>query len=192
MTTKRNKLIAAIKKIEDAITDAKIGLPDEIFFMITRLTPMVNVDLLIKDNLSNTLLAWREIDSSGAGWHIPGGIIRYKEDIEDRIKQVALREIGTVLGYDPIPIAINQVMQKKDTRGHFISILYKCFWPMKKTIDNKKIKENKNGFLKWHKKCPKNLVKVHKLLYTKFFENETLDYFQNRIPVSRFNSGNSL
>jgi colanic acid biosynthesis protein WcaH len=32
-----------------------------------------------------TLLTWRDDESFGAGWHVPGGIIRYKETAADRI-----------------------------------------------------------------------------------------------------------
>lgn len=43
---------------------------------------MVNVDLLIKNVSSNeTLLTWREDEYYGPGWHVPGGIVRFKETI---------------------------------------------------------------------------------------------------------------
>ena len=81
----------AIRCLDKAVNNAKTGLPDELFYFVTRLTPMVNVDLLVKDSRNRTLLAWRKDTSSGAGWHVPGGIVRYKEKLEDRIKQVSIQ-----------------------------------------------------------------------------------------------------
>ena len=47
----------AIKYLEGQIVDPRVGLPSEIFYFITRLTPMVNVDLLIKDEDRRSLLS---------------------------------------------------------------------------------------------------------------------------------------
>ncbi|MEI7983545.1 MAG: NUDIX hydrolase, partial [Bacteroidota bacterium] len=55
------------KKIQDTIEilnkqipDPRLGLPEEVFLFISRLTPMVNVDLLIKDKKGLALLSWRD------------------------------------------------------------------------------------------------------------------------------------
>ena len=79
----------AIKYLEGQIVDPRVGLPSEIFYFITRLTPMVNVDLLIKDENGRSLLSWRDDKFSGSGWHIPGGIVRYKEKMKNRLNEVA-------------------------------------------------------------------------------------------------------
>ena len=47
----------------------------------------------------NTLLAWRDDHLNGKGWHIPGGIIRFKESIKKRINEVAKNEIGTLVDF---------------------------------------------------------------------------------------------
>jgi colanic acid biosynthesis protein WcaH len=47
-----------IREIESAAGDASRGLPEDIFLMTTRLTPMINVDLLIKTP-EGVLLTWR-------------------------------------------------------------------------------------------------------------------------------------
>lgn len=156
----------AIKCIEKQIKDPKVGLPEEVFLLVSRLTPLVNVDLLIKDENGRILLSWRD-DIHGAGWHIPGGIIRFKEHLEDRLKKVAIKEIGTEVKFDPIPIAFNEIILKHNNRGHFMSFLYKCFLPSSYIPDNGELKEKDAGYLKWHDFCPKNLIKVHEI-YKKF------------------------
>ena len=69
----------AIAFLEKEVPNPSAGLPDELFYYISKTTPLVNVDLLIKDENGRILLAWREDPIAGIGWHIPGGIIRFKE-----------------------------------------------------------------------------------------------------------------
>ena len=39
----------AVREIERAAVHPETGLPDEVFRLVTKLTPMINVDLLIKN-----------------------------------------------------------------------------------------------------------------------------------------------
>ncbi len=158
----------AIAVISKEAANPQVGLPEEIFYFISRMTPMVNVDLLIKDEKGRTLLSWRDDKYSGKGWHIPGGIIRFKETLETRIKKVVESEIGAEVKFDPNPIAINQIINNEwDIRGHFISILYKCLLPSTFVPENKGLKETNPGYLKWHETCPDNLLKFHEI-YRKY------------------------
>lgn len=160
----------AIKFLEKQVKNLSRGLPEEIFFFVSRLTPMVNVDLLIKDENGRTLLAWRKDQFTEAGWHLPGGIIRFKEKLEKRIMKVAEKEIGVSVKFNPVPIAINQVICNHRTRGHFISILYQCFLSSKFIPKNTGLKKTDNGYLKWYSFCPKNIINIHKNMYKKFLE----------------------
>ena len=74
MSKSLNKLLL---EIEQYIDDPREGLTEEIFYFISKLTPLVNVDLLIKNELNETLLTWRHDKFYGPAWHIPGGIIRF-------------------------------------------------------------------------------------------------------------------
>jgi len=148
----------AIDFLNKQIKDPKKGLPKEIFLFISRLTPLPNVELIINDKKGRILLSWRD-DIHGTGWHVPGGIIRFKEKIEHRIEKVAEIEIGTRVMFDSEPLAVREMICEHDIRGHFIAFLYKCYLPEDFVIDNKGRKENEPGFLKWHDSCPKNLIK---------------------------------
>ena len=156
-----------IELLDRQISNPSSGLPEEVFFFISRLTPMVNADLLIKDENGRTLLSWRDDSFAGAGWHVPGGIMRFKEKLEERVQKVAETEIGTVVEFDPVPVTINQVICKHDTRGHFISILYKCFLSNKFIPKNTGLSKTDVGYLMWHNSCPENMVKVHEM-YRKY------------------------
>lgn len=159
----------AIKILDKHVQDPSIGLPEEIFYYISRMTPMVNVDLLIKDEKGRTLLAWRDDQYAGKGWHLPGGVIRFRETLETRIRKVAETEIGTPVDFDPNPMAINQIIHnERDIRGHFISLLYKCSLSSDFVPENKGLFCTDMGYLMWHGTCPDNLLKFQEI-YREFF-----------------------
>lgn len=139
------------------------GLPQDIFHLSTRLSPTLNVDLLAQDENGRTLLAWRDDNFAGSGWHLPGGVVRFKETLVDRVQQVAITELRTRVRIDPTPIAHNEVFRPHDTRGHFYSVLFKCRPPPGFMPANGTLLSTDAGYLKWHKKCPHSLVPVHEM-----------------------------
>jgi hypothetical protein len=157
----------AIETLVRRVPDPSMGLPDEVFYYISRTTPLINVDLLIKDELGRTLLSWRDDLYAGTGWHVPGGIVRFKETLERRVKKVAETEIGTKMNFDVTPIAINQFIHPdRSVRGHFISIMYKCFIPGSFKPPNKGISFGDRGYISWHDQCPSNLIKIQEIYRT--------------------------
>lgn len=162
-----------IRDVEAHVIDSGNGLPDEVFYFVTRMTPMVNVDLLIQNQIGETLLAWRDDEYAGQGWHIPGGIIRYKETFEERIRKVSIDEIGINLKFNPEPIAINEMIVSHANRGHFVSLLYQCQLNESFTPDNGELKPTDPGYLKWHTSFPDDMVKVHHV-YHKYFQPNSL------------------
>src|SRR5215470_6868925 len=87
-------------ELEDWADTPERGLPNEFFRFLSRLMPLVNVDLLIVDERLGTLLTWRDDENYGPGWHVPGGIIRYRETAEARICQTAQDELGTGVEFE--------------------------------------------------------------------------------------------
>lgn len=144
------------------IPDAKSGLPQEAFFFVSQLTPLINVDLLIKNKAGQTLLTWRADAFYGPAWHIPGGIIRFKEKIEDRIQKVAQSELGCTVQFSTDPIKVlGLVNPTRDVRGHFISLLYLCELASEPDVNNKyKGGPPKPGEWAWHSGTPENFLKV--------------------------------
>ena len=162
-------LADAVAVLDDAIADPTQGLPDEVFYFISRTTPLINVDLLIKDDKGRTLLAWRADQFCGCGWPLPGRIIRLKETIEQRIQKVAEREIGRQVEYDPSPIKLTEMIHhERGDRSHFISLLFACRAPSSFEPKNQGLTKDDPGFLKWHDSCPDNLIDYHKIHYETF------------------------
>ena len=86
--------------------DARNGMPEEVFLAISTLMPIPNVDLLIRDESGRILLSWRDDMYFGKGWHIPGGCIRFKETMLERVKETAILELHTEVEINPIPLAV--------------------------------------------------------------------------------------
>ena len=160
----------AVREIERAAVHPETGLPDEVFRLVTKLTPMINVDLLIKNESGETLLTWREDTLCSPGWHIPGGIIRFQEPIEHRIHAVAQSELHTDVIFEPTPLKVTEfILPNQAYRNHFISLLYRC--RLKGTVPDelhcKDLRNPKQGEYTWFAASPANLLKVH-LKYESF------------------------
>lgn len=163
------KIQKIIDQLEPFIKDPSKGLPEEIFLFMSRITPLINVDLLIKNKKKQTLLTWRDDGYFPAGWHIPGGIVRYKEAMTHRIKAIAAAELGAKVKCGNTPLVIQEVIipSFKD-RAHAISFLYECSLAS--------ILDKNLGYIKgtpqqgqwaWFDRCPKDLICVHRI-YRRF------------------------
>lgn len=141
------------------------GLPGPVFRLVSQLTPLVNVDVLIQDDAGRTLLTWRADEFYGPGWHVPGGIIRFKATSATRIARVAQGELGCTVDFDPTPITLREVMaSERDVRGHFISLLYGC---RLRTPPEPGLRARhdppQDGQWQWHDACPNSLIRVHEM-----------------------------
>lgn len=161
-------LTAAISVLEREVPDPKRGLPDPVFYYVSRSTPLVNVDLLVQDERGRTLLSWRDDPYAGKGWHVPGGIIRFKETFVERVEQVAALEIGAKVEFDPVPAAVNEIINPhRDVRGHFISLLYRCRLTGGFVPANRGLSRRDAGYLEWHASSPADLLAFQKI-YSRF------------------------
>ncbi len=141
------------RELPEALEGAERGLPNDTFSFVASVTPMVNVDLLILDSESRVLLAWRK-DEMNDGWHIPGGIIRFKETFADRIHRTAQKELGTDVTFDNVPLKISEIIMPFQRRGHFISFLYRCYLPEGYELPNEGKSMRDDGYLAWHDDLP--------------------------------------
>jgi len=162
------EIAAAIETLESAIGDPRRGLPLDVFHLVSRVAPLINVDLLVQEN-GRTLLTWRDDEFFGAGWHVPGGIIRYKEKAADRVRQCAREELSCDVAFDAEPILVTEFIREHNNRGHFISLLYRC--RLLTSLDDTRRATTDApaaGEWRWHESCPPDLLEVHKP-YARFF-----------------------
>jgi len=164
-----NDIKNVINALEAYILNPSSGLPEDVFLFVSRITPMINVDLLIRNGLGRTLLTWREDRHHAAGWHVPGGIIRLKETFADRLRAVARTELRAEVEFKQVPLAINEIiLPERRERGHFISLLYEC--SLVSSPDKSLACRSENPFpgqWMWHEKCPVNIIAVHEI-YRKY------------------------
>ena len=145
------------------------GLPYDLFLFISRLVPMVNVDLLISDEQGRLLLTWRDDEIHGTGWHVPGGMIRFKETAADRIRATALDELGAEVTFDETPIVEQIIHPVRQTRGHHVSLLYRCRLVSGPSEAGRfKGGEPIRGQWAWHATYPGNMIAAHRC-YRKYF-----------------------
>ena len=144
------------------------GLGKELFLQVSSLVPIVNVDLLVYNEKGQFLLTWRDDPHCGTGWHIPGGCIRFKETCAARINKVAELELGIKhILFEKEPIKVFEIInhehrdiENQNERGHFITLVYKCFAPKGYTIDNQKHNKDKVGYMKWFDHLPDDLLSI--------------------------------
>jgi len=158
----------SIKELEGHVVNPSKGLPDDLFYFIGRMTPYINVDLLIKCQIKGVLLTWRNDKYVGQGWHLPGGIVRFRETIKNRVLKVGLEELNIKILDSKGPLATNEVIIKDQIeRSHFISLLFECIIKedqMDKLVDY----SNKDSKISFFKKKPNNLLSRHEI-YRNFF-----------------------
>jgi ADP-ribose pyrophosphatase YjhB (NUDIX family) len=168
------ELTEHIEAIDRAVADARRGLPRPVFDLVSRLTPLVNVDVLVRNDKGETLLTWRS-DEFYRGWHIPGGVIRFKEQMADRIAEVARIELGAAVAIvGQAPVAVTPIMHPvRLTRGHFISFLFEC--ALTSPLDESRRHaggELMGGQWAWHSSCPSTIIPQHEI-YRRFIGQQS-------------------
>ena len=165
MTAADRELAEVAARLLERVEDPRGGLPQEVFFLVSRLTPLVNVDLLIRNGRGQILLTWRADEFYGPGWHIPGGIVRFKESFARRIEVVARTELGASVRFDPDPLTVKVITHPtRDVRGHFVSLLYRCELL---TSPDRNLEcacgAPANGQWRWHDRCPEDLIRAQEV-----------------------------
>ena len=150
----------SIRYIERCVPSPGKGLPQEVFLFASRLTPLINVDLLIRNDEGHVLLTWRDDQIFGQGWHIPGGCIRLGETFSDRIAAVAETELGVTVTVSPNPISICETIDNtRPSRTHHITLLFECQLDCEPLQSNRYEDDHpKPSTWAWHANPPENLL----------------------------------
>jgi len=156
------EILRAISVIDNAITAPDRGLPKELFLLVSRFTPLVNVDLLIRDKRERILLTWRDDEIFGQGWHVPGGCVRIGESFGERIAAVAAQELGTKVTFAPTPLAVFETVDRtRPARPHHVSLLFDCKLTSLPDLCSKHTAPPmKPGTWKWHSTCPDDFLQA--------------------------------
>lgn len=157
----------AVELLRNAHLDARDGLPEDLFLLVSSLVPLPNVDLLITDKAGRLLLARRSDRFFGTSWHIPGGCMRYGETLEHCLQRTARREIGCEVLFEREPVAVRSVFRgpnpdlpHPNERGHNIAVLYRCALPDSFLPDNGRLDEADDGYLQWFSSLPRDFMEI--------------------------------
>ena len=160
----------AVETLRNARLNARDGLPENLFLLVSSLVPLPNVDLLITDDSKGILLSRRNDEFFGKSWHLPGGCMRYGESLEECVQKTARRELGCEVSFKAEPIAVRNVLRGANhnlrypnERGHNVAILYHCSLPPYFVPDNGLCTEEDSGFLKWFLKLPMDFMKIQQV-----------------------------
>ena len=157
----------AVELLRNAELDARNGMTEELFWMISALVPIPNVDLLVMNEKGQLRLSRRNDDFFEKSWHIPGGCLRYGEELTVRVQETAKRELGCEVEFDVEPLAVRNVLRGDNNlqthpkeRGHNVAILYRCHLPDGYCIDNGDKTSDENGYLQWFDELPHDFMKI--------------------------------
>jgi ADP-ribose pyrophosphatase YjhB (NUDIX family) len=123
-----------LRKHEIAIlTEEKLSMnhppgfiPDELYNQIFSHVPRLCVDLVVRDDtMSKVLLIRRAIPPYENQWHLPGGMIRFKETLADAVSRIAQKEFALEATVDRL-IGYCEIMDDDlgpDKPRHSVSIV---------------------------------------------------------------------
>ena len=104
-------------------------------------TPLVSIDLIIKDSNNRALLGYRNNNPARGFWFVPGGRIRKNETLAQAMKRIASNELGieisitdaTLLGaYDNM--SDDNFDAKPGITTHYVVLGYEIKLPCKQEI----------------------------------------------------------
>lgn len=143
------------------------GLGDDLFLFASTLMPVINVDLLVLDRQDNILLSWRDDAHCGRGWHIPGGCIRFRETVRERVEKTALQELGCKVQFDPDVLHVFEIfsseprgIQNAQERAHFITLVIPCRLEEGFSLEHQAKKPGEPGYLQWFPCLPDDLLDI--------------------------------
>lgn len=150
--------VAVLERLLAKVSGCSGDLPWPLFRFVTEVAATSNVDLLVREPGRGLLLAWRD-DPFGTGWHVPGSIIRHREEIGHRLAACAREELGcdvTVAG------AVAAVIEIFDDRGHSVSL---CYPARLRGAPGRRVvgpgEAPRPGDLAWFAACPDHLYPSH-------------------------------
>ncbi len=72
-------------------------LPDQEFLRIVDATPLVSIDLVLRNVRGEVLLGRRLNRPAKDSWFVPGGRIRKNERVKEALRRISARELGVLI-----------------------------------------------------------------------------------------------
>lgn len=112
-------------------------LEDKDFLQVIAHTPLVAIDLIVKDKRGRVLLGLRKNKPAQGFWFVPGGRIYKDERIADALARIGQEEIGVTLSPDQVRFkGVFEHLYKDNVAGiegistHYICLACEVIQPM--------------------------------------------------------------
>ena len=109
-------------------------LSKETFIQIVKYTPLISIDLIIKNQNGDILLGLRKNEPARGNWFVPGGRIRKNEYIADAFSRISDTELGIELKLSSAKflgvyehLYSQNFAQVPDISTHYVVLAYEQF-----------------------------------------------------------------
>ncbi|OGE31374.1 hypothetical protein A2631_06040 [Candidatus Daviesbacteria bacterium RIFCSPHIGHO2_01_FULL_44_29] len=139
----------------------------EEFKQVYSKVPRLCVDLIIQDPKGQVLLLRREEEPSVGMWHLPGGTVLFREEVEQAIKRIAQEEVGVAVRVEGLVGFIEFLNEERGNQAfHSLSLAVVC------SIQEKISRTPKRQFFKV---VPENTIKEQGLFLEKILSGRWKD-----------------
>jgi colanic acid biosynthesis protein WcaH len=141
------------------------------FLEVVKLTPLVSIDLLVKNSMGEVLLGLRVNEPAKDTWFVPGGRICKDERIEEAFERISFSELGVPLRIaDAHPMGVFQHLyecnfaEAPGISTHYIVLAYALkldlplemmpkdqhqvcrWWPISELLEAQDVHENSKAY----------------------------------------------
>ncbi|WP_436917657.1 GDP-mannose mannosyl hydrolase [Acinetobacter schindleri] len=110
-------------------------LPDETFKSVIQHTPLISIDLIVRNEQGEVLLGKRVNAPAKGCWFVPGGRVRKNETLDDAFVRLVKEELGIELGITRADAKFLGVFEHfyddcvfgDDITTHYIVLAYNIF-----------------------------------------------------------------
>ena len=90
------------------------------FLKIIEKTPLVSIDLIVRNENNDILVGWRKNGPAKNTWFVPGGRIRKDETISDAFSHLTEKELGMKINIE---------------KAHFLGIFIQITMPIVQVLE---------------------------------------------------------
>lgn len=148
-----------------------VVLQDKEFLRIVDATPLVAIDLIIRNEAGEVLLGQRVNRPAKDSWFVPGGRILKNERVKDALRRISQRELGITISEATLVgvfdhLYADNFLNAPDVTTHYVALGFAAELPRGTRLTA----DNQHGELKWWS--------VPKLLAEPLVHENTKAYFR--------------
>jgi colanic acid biosynthesis protein WcaH len=106
-------------------------LTDQEFIDVVRVTPLVAIDLIVRNEAGEILLGKRRNRPAQHWWFVPGGRIQKNERLQDAYRRIGKAELGITMPNAKLHGIFNHLYDDNyfgvpDIGTHYVTLAYRC------------------------------------------------------------------